>query len=108
MSYEVNSIHKTPFVHPDAPSIVLNRRKNLEEMFGLSKKILPPIKFKADGAIVRAKIPWLPPSDEPLPTELFLWKLYGWKDYSRRIFDAQVFFALKNFFESRNQKFEEE
>ena len=96
------------YLPSDDQPLSINRRKNLEEMFGLSKKILPPIKFKADGAIVRAKIPWLPPSDVPLPTELFLWKLYGWKNYSRRIFDAQVFFALKNFFESRNQKFEEE
>lgn len=79
--------------------------KSFDKLFGLSKKILPPIKFQTDGALVHAKIPYLLPTGEPLPTELYLLRLYGWQTRARHAFDAKIFFALKNFLERGGQKF---
>lgn len=71
---------------------------------------LPPIKFKVDGAIVRLKFEYLPP-----PPELYLMCLYSWAQQSvnlpsnfARIFDAEVFFALKKCFEEIGYTFLEE
>lgn len=73
-------------------------------------KILPPIKFKIEGLTVQTKIEYLPP-----PAELYLWTLYSWaKNFSmfpnnfERIFDRDVFFALKKVFEEIGYKFVEE
>ena len=73
-------------------------------------KILPPIKFKNDGAITQVKIEYLPP-----PAELYLLILYSWAKNPQilpnnfeRIFDAQIFFALKEVFEKIGYKFVEE
>ena len=71
---------------------------------------LPPIKFKVDGAIVRLKFEYLPP-----PPELYLLCLYSWaQQYANlpsnfaRVFDAEVFFALKKCFEEIGYTFIEE
>lgn len=73
-------------------------------------KILPPIKFRVEGLTVKTKLEYLPP-----PAELYLWTLYSWaKNFStlpnnfERIFDKDVFFALKKFFEEIGYKFVEE
>lgn len=73
-------------------------------------EILPPIKFKNDGAITQVKIEYLPP-----PPELYLLILYSWAKNPQilpnnfeRIFDAQIFFALKEVFEKIGYKFVEE
>ena len=71
---------------------------------------LPPIKFKVDSAIVRLKFEYLPP-----PPELYLMCLYSWAQQSvnlpsnfARIFDAEVFFALKKCLEEIGYTFLEE
>ena len=69
---------------------------------------LPPIKYKIDGALVQLKIGYLPP-----PPELNLFKLYSWSQTDpsnnfNRIFDANIFFALKNILERRGYSFNEE
>ena len=71
---------------------------------------LPPIKFKTDSAIVRLKFEYLPP-----PPELYLMCLYSWAQQSvnlpsnfTRIFDSEVFFALKKCFEGIGYTFLEE
>ncbi len=73
-------------------------------------EILPPIKFKKDGAITQVKIEYLPP-----PHELYLLILYSWAknpqifpSNSERIFDTEIFFILKKVFENIGYKFVEE
>ena len=73
-------------------------------------QILPPIKFKIDGAIVQTKFEYLPP-----PSELYLLILYSWAknpetlpNNFERLFDTEVFFTLKNVFEKIGYKFIEE
>ena len=71
---------------------------------------LPPIKFKLDESIVQVKIEYLPP-----PAELYLLILYSWAENLQhlpnnfnRIFDTEVFFALKAVFEKIGYTFIEE
>lgn len=71
---------------------------------------LPSINYKVDGAIVQMKIGYLPP-----PNELNLLKLYSWSQNPidpsnnfKRIFDANIFFALKGILERRGYSFKEE
>ena len=72
--------------------------------------ILPAIKFKLDGAVVQTKFEYLPP-----PEELYLLTLYSWAKNAEnlpsnfeRIFDAEIFFALKDTLEKIGYKFSEE
>ena len=73
-------------------------------------QILPPIKFKIDGAIVQTTFEYLPP-----PSELYLLMLYSWAknleilpSNFERLFDTNIFFTLKDVFEKIGYKFIEE
>lgn len=73
-------------------------------------KILPPIKFKIEGSIVQTKFEYL-----PSPAELYLMLLYSWAkspeilpNNFNRIFDVEIFFAIKSTLEKIGYDFVEE
>lgn len=73
-------------------------------------EILPSIKFKVDGSIVKTRFEYLPP-----PTELYLSMLYSWAknleilpDNFNRIFDTEIFFVIKEVLEKIGYTFMEE
>ena len=72
--------------------------------------ILPPIKFKLDGEVAQIKLEYLPP-----PAELYLLTLYSWAknpeifpNNFNRIFDAGIFFSLREVLKKNGYKFIEE